>query len=274
VPISSLASEWTLACIFVEPREVGNVWRRRRESSSFAQVGKPLESLVTDSSCAQRILTQTHAAARVHVPDTSPRGVKVEGDEDGWDFGTGAGFYVDATEEAWKTNYNMYSYVTDELPALIEKEFPASPVRSITGHSMGGHGALICALKNPAMYKSVSAFAPICHPSVCPWGEKAFTGYLGAKVSRALWCRAAAAARTHTHARAHAHTQHRYRMLLRAGQGPAWAEYDATELVAKYDGPPLNILIDCGKVGVKLVSTCRSTLLCHPVCGMGLICLC
>lgn len=110
--------------------------------------------------------------------------MKVEGDDENWDFGTGAGFYVDATQEEWKTNYNMYSYVTAELPALIEKEFPAKAgVRSITGHSMGGHGALICALKNPAMYRSVSAFAPICHPSNCPWGQKAFSGYLGPEVN-------------------------------------------------------------------------------------------
>lgn len=113
-------------------------------------------------------------------PDTSPRGANIEGEEDGWDFGTGAGFYVNATEDKWSANYNMYDYVTKELPTLIESEFNVIPgKKSVMGHSMGGHGALICALKNPDAYASVSAFAPICNPTKCPWGEKAFTGYLG-----------------------------------------------------------------------------------------------
>ncbi len=124
------------------------------------------------------------AAAAEHgiiivCPDTSPRGENVA-DEDVYFFGTGAGFYVDSTQEPYATNYNMYSYVTQELPALIAKEFNADmSSQSITGHSMGGHGAMICALKNPDMYKSVSAFAPICAPSGTDWGSNAFTKYLG-----------------------------------------------------------------------------------------------
>mmetsp|Transcript_4061 Transcript_4061/g.7843 ORF Transcript_4061/g.7843 Transcript_4061/m.7843 type:complete len:288 (-) Transcript_4061:194-1057(-) len=112
-------------------------------------------------------------------PDTSPRGTDIEGEHDGWDFGSGAGFYVNATEEKWKDNYNMYDYVTKELISLAEADLPITNVRSVFGHSMGGHGALICYLKNPGLYKSVSAFAPICNPVNCPWGLKAFSGYLG-----------------------------------------------------------------------------------------------
>ncbi|MEZ5628112.1 MAG: S-formylglutathione hydrolase [Rhodocyclaceae bacterium] len=119
------------------------------------------------------------------APDTSPRGEGVPGDPDGaWDFGHGAGFYVNATEAPWAQHYRMYDYVVDELPALIEANFPASDRRSISGHSMGGHGALICALKNPGRYRAVSAFAPICHPMACPWGEKALSRYLGEDRSR------------------------------------------------------------------------------------------
>ncbi|MBT0963314.1 S-formylglutathione hydrolase [Denitromonas iodatirespirans] len=119
------------------------------------------------------------------APDTSPRGEGVPGDPDGaWDFGHGAGFYVNATEAPWAQHYRMYDYVVDELPALIEAHFPASDRRSISGHSMGGHGALICALKNPGRYRAVSAFSPICHPMACPWGEKALSRYLGEDRSR------------------------------------------------------------------------------------------
>jgi S-formylglutathione hydrolase len=114
------------------------------------------------------------------APDTSPRGVDLPGEDDAYDFGSGAGFYVDATEEPWARHYRMYSYVTSELPALIESSLPVDAQRQgVFGHSMGGHGALICALKNRARYRSVSAFAPICAPMRCPWGEKAFSGYLG-----------------------------------------------------------------------------------------------
>lgn len=145
------------------------------------------------------------------APDTSPRGCNIEGEEDNWDFGTGAGFYVDATTEKWKNNYRMYSYVTKELPNLVNANFPTLPDNvGIFGHSMGGHGALISALKNPGMYRSVSAFAPICNPVNCPWGDKAFSGYLGS-------------------------------------DRETWKSYDACELVKSYNGPPLEFLIDQGK---------------------------
>jgi S-formylglutathione hydrolase len=118
------------------------------------------------------------------APDTSPRGDDVP-DEEGWDFGQGAGFYVDATEQPWAANYRMWSYVTEELPALVAAEFPVDSERQgITGHSMGGHGALTIALRHPSRFRSVSAFAPIVAPSQVPWGEKAFGGYLGPDRSR------------------------------------------------------------------------------------------
>ncbi|KAJ1070214.1 hypothetical protein K5549_006762 [Capra hircus] len=146
----------------------------------------------------------------VIAPDTSPRGCTIKGEEDSWDVGTGAGFYVNATEDLWKTNYRMYAYVSKELPQLINDNFPADPQRmSVFGHSMGGHGALICALKNPRKYKYVSAFAPLCNPVLC-WGKKAFTGYLGIDQSK-------------------------------------WEAYDATCLVKSYPGSQLDILIDQGK---------------------------
>jgi S-formylglutathione hydrolase len=119
------------------------------------------------------------------APDTSPRGEEVP-DAEGYDFGQGAGFYVDATEEPWRTNYRMWSYVTEELPALVGAEFPIDMDRQgITGHSMGGHGALTIALRNPERFSSVSAFAPIVAPSQVPWGQKALTGYLGE--DRSAW---------------------------------------------------------------------------------------
>ena len=115
------------------------------------------------------------------APDTSPRGDRVPDDPEGaWDFGLGAGFYVDATQPPWTTNYRMWTYITEELSALIEAEFPADMERqAITGHSMGGHGALTIALRHPERFRSVSAFAPIVAPSGVPWGEKAFGHYLG-----------------------------------------------------------------------------------------------
>jgi S-formylglutathione hydrolase len=117
----------------------------------------------------------------VLAPDTSPRGVDLPGEDDAYDFGSGAGFYVDATEAPWSRHYRMYSYITEELPAVIAANFPADMSRQgITGHSMGGHGALTLHLRNPEVYRSVSAFAPICAPMTCPWGEKALGGYLGA----------------------------------------------------------------------------------------------
>lgn len=118
------------------------------------------------------------------APDTSPRGDDVA-DADSYDLGKGAGFYVDATQAPWATHYRMYDYVVNELPALIEAQFPASDARAISGHSMGGHGALVIALKNPGRYRSVSAFSPIVAPSQVPWGEKAFGAYLGD--DRAAW---------------------------------------------------------------------------------------
>lgn len=151
----------------------------------------PVLYYLSGLTCSQANVTEKgefRAAAAKHgiiivCPDTSPRGEGVA-DEDVYFFGTGAGFYVDATQEPFADNYNMYSYITQELPTLIAKEFNADMSRqSITGHSMGGHGAMICALKNPQTYKSVSAFAPICAPSQTDWGKNAFTKYLGADES-------------------------------------------------------------------------------------------
>ncbi len=114
------------------------------------------------------------------APDTSPRGTGIAGEDASWDLGTGAGFYVDATALPWRSHYQMYSYITQELPAVIAANFAVRRDRQgIFGHSMGGHGALICALKNPGQYRSVSAFAPIAAPTRCAWGQNAFTHYLG-----------------------------------------------------------------------------------------------
>ncbi|KMQ93007.1 coiled-coil domain-containing protein 39-like protein [Lasius niger] len=170
----------------------------------------------TEANFSEKAGAQKYAAnygVLLVIPDTSPRGLNIPGEDDSYDFGSGAGFYVDATREPWKKNYRMYSYVTKELPALVNKEFATLPDRqSIMGHSMGGHGALICALKNPEQFKTVSAFAPISNPILCPWGKKAFSGYLGGPEDNV-----------------------------------AWKEWDATELAKKYNGPPLDILIDQGK---------------------------
>jgi len=143
------------------------------------------------------------------IPDTSPRGDDVPDEPDRYDLGKGAGFYVNATQAPWNKHYHMYDYITQELPELIEANFPVIPgKRSISGHSMGGHGALICALKNPGMYQSVSAFAPVCNPVECDWGKGCFTAYLG----------------THQN---------------------AWEDYDATCLVAN-GAEPIAMLIDQG----------------------------
>ena len=157
---------------------------------------------------AQRIAAALGLA--LIVPDTSPRGLGIPGEGDSYDFGLGAGFYVDATEAPWSRGYRMYSYVTKELRADVVAALPVDPMRAaIFGHSMGGHGALTIALKNPGDYRSVSAFAPIASSIRCPWGEKALTGYLG-----------------HDRAR--------------------WREYDATALIEDrgWKGPP--ILVDQG----------------------------
>eukprot|EP00638_Chattonella_subsalsa_P001178 CAMPEP_0117756960 /NCGR_PEP_ID=MMETSP0947-20121206/14425_1 /TAXON_ID=44440 /ORGANISM="Chattonella subsalsa, Strain CCMP2191" /LENGTH=286 /DNA_ID=CAMNT_0005576719 /DNA_START=147 /DNA_END=1007 /DNA_ORIENTATION=- len=137
----------------------------------------------TDENFTQKAGAHRCAAANglaIVAPDTSPRGANVEGEDEGWDFGTGAGFYLDATTEKWSANYRMYQYITQELVDLVNSNFPVdASKKSICGHSMGGHGALTIAFKNPDAYKSVSAFSPICHPINCPWGQKAFAGYLG-----------------------------------------------------------------------------------------------
>jgi S-formylglutathione hydrolase len=114
------------------------------------------------------------------MPDTSPREPVLFGDREAWDFGQGAGFYVDATQAPWQAHYRMFSYVVDELPNLVASQFPVDPARvGVMGHSMGGHGALVAALRRPDRFRSCSAFAPIAAPMQCPWGHKAFAGYLG-----------------------------------------------------------------------------------------------
>jgi S-formylglutathione hydrolase len=156
---------------------------------------------------------QRHAARAgmmLVAPDTSPRGAGVPGEADHWDLGVGAGFYVDATEAPWSAHYRMYTYVL-ELHALVRAHFPVrADGIGIMGHSMGGHGALVLALRNPALFRSVSALAPICAPSLCPWGEKAFSAYL-------------------------------------APRQAAWAEYDACALLGRLRTPfPEGILVDQG----------------------------
>jgi len=142
------------------------------------------------------------------APDTSPR-ERLPGDDASWDFGIAAGFYVDATQAPWSAHYRMYSYVTRELPSVVAARFPARPeAQGIFGHSMGGHGALVCALRNPEVFKSASAFAPIASPTECAWGRKAFAGYLG-------------------------------------NETDAWSAYDATHLVGRQPHPR-PILIDQG----------------------------
>ena len=143
------------------------------------------------------------------APDTSPREPRLPGDSESWDFGLSAGFYVDATQTPWSGHYRMYSYVTRELPEVIAAHLPVQADASgIFGHSMGGHGALVCALRNPERYKSVSAFSPIAAPMQCPWGKKAFTNYLGPDTK-------------------------------------SWRDYDASELVVRRQFPG-QILIDQG----------------------------
>ena len=144
--------------------------------------------------CTQDTFVQKAGALRVAAelglilvaPDTSPRGAGVPGEDESWDLGTSAGFYVDATQAPWAAHYRMGSYVNEELPGLVAKCFPVKPgVQGIMGHSMGGHGALISALQFPGRWKSVSALAPICHPAGVPWGRKAFGAYFGD--DKAVW---------------------------------------------------------------------------------------
>lgn len=140
----------------------------------------------TDENFMVKSGAQQHAARlglALIVPDTSPRDARVPGDDASWDLGLGAGFYVDATESPWSAHYRMATFVSQELPDLIGAQFPVDPTRiGIMGHSMGGHGAIVTALRNPDRFKSCSAFAPISAPTRCPWGQKAFRAYLGPHV--------------------------------------------------------------------------------------------
>lgn len=158
---------------------------------------------------AQRLAAE-HGLMLV-APDTSPRGAGAPGEDDDWDFGTGAGFYLDASQAPWSTHYRMESYVTRDLFDVVTTALPGDPSRvGISGHSMGGHGALVLAQRHPDLFVSVSAFAPIAAPSRCPWGQKAFSAYLGQ-------------------------------------DGQRWAQYDATALMEKASNPfPRGILIDQG----------------------------
>ncbi|MBU1191153.1 MAG: S-formylglutathione hydrolase [Gammaproteobacteria bacterium] len=166
----------------------------------------------TDDNARTKAGAQRYAAElglALIFPDTSPRGDDIPDEPARYDLGKGAGFYVNATQAPWSTHYHMYDYVTDELPALIEANLPVLPgVKSICGHSMGGHGALICALKETNAYRSVSAFSPICHPLKSPWGKGCFGAYLGDDVTQ-------------------------------------WKAYDATELILA-GAKPMAALIDQG----------------------------
>ena len=182
----------------------------------------------TDENFVAKAGAQRYAAELgliIVAPDTSPRGEGVPDDPEGaYDFGLGAGFYVNATQAPWSKNYRMYDYIVDELPALIEKSFPVDSGRAgISGHSMGGHGALTIALKNPGRYKSATAFSPICSPLSCPWGEKALGNYLGPDRS-------------------------------------AWAQYDTTTLVAA-SKEQLPVLVDQGDADDFLVEQLKTPLL-------------
>jgi S-formylglutathione hydrolase len=136
----------------------------------------------TDENFMQKAGAQRMAAElgiAIICPDTSPRGLNLPGEHDSYDFGSGAGFYLNATQAPWAEHYRMYDYLSRELPELVKAHFPLNGREAISGHSMGGHGALVLALRQPGRYVSVSAFAPIANPSNCPWGQKAFSGYLG-----------------------------------------------------------------------------------------------
>jgi S-formylglutathione hydrolase len=172
-----------------ESKAVGGAMRFAVYKPPQADKGKvPVVTYLAGLTCTEETFTIKAGAQRVAaelglmlvMPDTSPRATRHPGDDASWDFGQGAGFYVDATAEPWRANYRMYSYVTEELPALIGAGFPARMERQgIFGHSMGGHGALVLGLRNPGTYRTISAFAPIVAPMQVPWGKKAFSGYLG-----------------------------------------------------------------------------------------------
>ena len=185
-----------------------------------------------DENFVQKAGAQQHAAdygIAIVCPDTSPRGDGVADDPEGaYDMGLGAGFYVNATQQPWVEHYQMCSYITDELPALINGEFPVDSQRaSISGHSMGGHGALTIALKNPGQYKSVSAFSPIVSPLSCPWGDKVLSNYLG-------------------------------------DDRETWAQYDSVELV-KSATDHLPVLVDQGDSDNFLVEQLKTELLISAV---------
>ena len=172
-----------------ESKAVGGPMRFAVYKPPQAAKGKvPVVTYLAGLTCTEETFTIKAGAQRIAaelglmlvMPDTSPRAARLPGDDASWDFGLGAGFYVDATAEPWRQTYRMYSYVTGELRDLINASFPAKADRQgIFGHSMGGHGALVLGLRNPAKYRTVSAFAPIVAPMRCPWGQKAFSGYLG-----------------------------------------------------------------------------------------------
>ena len=154
----------------------------------IAQGPVPVVTFLAGLTCSEETFMIKAGAQRIAAelglmlvaPDTSPRGAGIEGEDADWDLGTGAGFYLDATQSPWSHHYNMYSYVTQDLQQIIAEHFPANmDSQGIFGHSMGGHGALTLHLKNPQLYESVSAFAPIAAPMDCPWGQKAFSHYLG-----------------------------------------------------------------------------------------------
>lgn len=160
----------------------------RPNEKKYQQKKYPVLWFLSGLTCSEENFTvkagaQRYAAEQgmmLIAPDTSPRGADIPGEQDDYDFGIGAGFYADATHPPWDKNYRMYSYITEELPALIFANFPAERDRQgISGHSMGGHGALVIGLRNPNIYKSISAFSPICAPMQCAWGRKALRGYLG-----------------------------------------------------------------------------------------------
>lgn len=179
----------------------------------------------TEQNFITKANAQCHAARHgiiVVAPDTSPRGDTVA-DAEGYDLGKGAGFYIDATQAPWAPHYRMHDYVANELPALVEARFPATAARAVSGHSMGGHGALVLALRHPGRYRSVSAFSPIVAPSRVPWGEKAFRAYLG-------------------------------------DDRDAWADWDACALIAGAE-ERLPLLVDQGEADEFLATQLRPELL-------------